>query len=75
DLDQQGQSQTKITKWVTFDTPSEGQGSAVAERSATNVLPVVPAARAVGARRTLPTALETRRGAMKERARAADFSS
>ncbi|WP_199836865.1 SMI1/KNR4 family protein [Streptomyces sp. CB01373] len=31
DLDHQGQSQTKITKWVTFDPPSEGQRSAVVE--------------------------------------------
>lgn len=33
-LDHQGQSQTKITKWVTFDPPSEGQRSAVIERAA-----------------------------------------
>ncbi|MER5928474.1 VOC family protein, partial [Streptomyces mirabilis] len=32
DLDHQGQSQTKITKWVTFDPPSEGQRSAVVEK-------------------------------------------
>ncbi|MFK0224061.1 hypothetical protein ACIQWN_38550 [Streptomyces vinaceus] len=31
DLDHQGQSQMKITKWVTFDTPSEGPRSAVAD--------------------------------------------
>ncbi|MEV6409828.1 hypothetical protein AB0M58_44210, partial [Streptomyces bobili] len=31
DLDHQGQSQTKITKWVTFDPPAEGQRSAVVE--------------------------------------------
>ncbi|KOV67453.1 hypothetical protein ADL00_15690, partial [Streptomyces sp. AS58] len=35
DLDHQGQSQTKITKWVTFDPPSEGQRSAVAESKTT----------------------------------------
>ncbi|MEU5307083.1 hypothetical protein ACH4YO_42590, partial [Streptomyces noursei] len=33
DLDHQGQSQTKITKWVTFDPPSEGHRSAVFETS------------------------------------------
>ncbi|MEV6058238.1 hypothetical protein, partial [Streptomyces sp. NPDC052107] len=32
DLDHQGQGQMKITKWVRFDTPSEGQGSAVVEK-------------------------------------------
>ncbi|MEU5306990.1 hypothetical protein ACH4YO_42185, partial [Streptomyces noursei] len=34
DLDHQGQSQTKITKWVTFDPPSEGHRSAVVEKVA-----------------------------------------
>ncbi|MFB7739736.1 hypothetical protein ACFC08_36435, partial [Streptomyces sp. NPDC056112] len=49
DLDHQGQSQTKITKWVTFDPPSEGQRSAVVETAgAYHDIPATAIARATG---------------------------
>lgn len=75
-IDLMGQDPEALAPMRRAALPPEELARRSAEgRSATDGLPTVRAARAAGARRTLPAANEARRTAMEARARAAGFSS